>query len=118
MLVPPMPVPPKLTPKEVREQLFDALMETIEPKLMTSARKATAEELAAMDPETRAEWMQYFQSAYEEFIGRWPEFIARATKEVAHMGDALMKISGDADISRMKNLEKTFDEDVPPSSAS
>ena len=113
----PMPVPQKLTPQEVQQQLFDALMEQIEPKLMTGARKETAAELAAMNPETRAEWMRYFHSAYEEFLKRWPEFAANASKEVGKMGKAMVQISGDADASALKNIEKLFDDNVSPSSA-
>ncbi|OGJ69356.1 hypothetical protein A3G69_00815 [Candidatus Peribacteria bacterium RIFCSPLOWO2_12_FULL_53_10] len=112
-----MPVPQKLTPQEVQQQLFDALMEQIEPKLMTGARKETAAELAAMNPETRAEWMRYFHSAYEEFLKRWPEFAANASKEVGKMGKAMVQISGDADASALKNIEKLFDDNVSPSSA-
>ena len=103
----------KLSKEEIMQQLFDALMEQIEPKLMTGARKLTAAELAAMVPAERAEWMLYFQKAYEEFIDRWPEFVANATREVQTMGDVLIAMSGSADQSTMKSIEKSIRDDSP-----
>lgn len=107
-----MPIPEKLTKQEVMQQLFDALMESIEPKLTTSQRKETSAELAAMPPEIRAEWMGHYKSCYEEFMKQWPEFVSRATREVSQMGDALIQMSGEEDASRMQILEKSFGDDT------
>ena len=93
------------------QQLFDALMESIEPKLTTAQRKVTSAELAAMPPEIRAEWMGHYKSCYEEFMKQWPEFVSRATREVSQMGDALVQMSGDSDASRMQTLEQSFGDD-------
>jgi hypothetical protein len=111
-----MPIPEKLTKEEVMQQLFDALMESIEPKLMISQRKETSSELAAMPPKIRAEWMGHYKSCYEEFMKQWPEFVARATMEVSQMGDTLVQMSGDSDASRMQSLEESFGDDTSSSS--
>lgn len=92
------------------QQLYDALMETIEPKLMTGARKQTASELAAMAPEERGEWMLYLQKAYEEFMARWPKFVASAIAEMQKMGDVLVELSGKADQSAIRDIEKNFND--------
>lgn len=112
-----MPKSQKLSREEIQQQLFDALMEQIEPKLVTNARKETAAELAAMEPEQRAEWMLYFQKAYEEFVDRWPEFVANATKQVGAMGTELQQMSGESDAMEMKNIEESFDNDDTSASA-
>ncbi|MEK7563653.1 MAG: hypothetical protein AAB544_04655 [Patescibacteria group bacterium] len=103
-----MSLPQKLSKEEIQQQLFDALMEQIEPKLMTGARKQTAAELAAMEPEKRAEWMLYYQKAYEEFVDRWPEFVAGAIGETQNMANTLVEISDTSDKKRMQNLEQNF----------
>lgn len=105
-----MPSPKKLSKGEVMQQLFDALMEQIEPKLATSARKETAAELAAMEPEKRQKTMLTYQKAYEQFMERWPKFVASAIGEMQKMGDALVEISGKSDASKMQSIEKNIND--------
>ncbi|MBM3228184.1 hypothetical protein FJZ27_05015 [Candidatus Peribacteria bacterium] len=107
-----MQQPKKLTREEVMQQLFDSLMEQIEPKLTTAQREQTAAELAAMQPKERIEWMSYYKRAYEEFLKRWPEFVAKATSEVGLMREALVQFSDEVDLKNMKNLERSFHDDT------
>jgi hypothetical protein len=109
-----MQEPQKLSKEEVQQQLFDGLMAHIEPKLMISARKETAAELAAMEPAERAEWMRYFLKAYEDFVTYWPKFLKGAMQEVGKIRTEIREVSREQDHEDLQGIERKIIDDSSP----
>lgn len=103
-----MSAPQKLTRQEIMTQLFDGLMERIEPALMTVRLQETAKKLAAMSPEERKARMEQFQKAYEAFLDQWPAYVQKATETVESMANTLQKQIIQRDAQAMEDLERTL----------
>lgn len=75
------PVPPNLVPAE---QLYDVIMQTIEPELMHKTLPSLGETYAHEVPEDTARRAQRYQAAFALYQKRLDEYMSWAGTQVRH----------------------------------
>lgn len=96
---------PGISQEEVSQWLFDTLMEQIEPDLTSKNRSQTVEKLQQLSPEQAKQQLESYKQSYQEFVKRWPKFIAAEQKKMQAATSQLKADIASGDKNAMSNLE-------------